>query len=47
MFDADGRYLATVLKPDDSAFSMVFNDKNELFVVARKQVIKLALKGDM
>ena len=47
VFDADGRYLATVLKPDDSAFSMVFNDKNELFVVARKQVIKLALKGDM
>jgi len=45
VFDADGRYL-TVLKPDVSAFSMVFNDKNELFVAARKQVIKLALKGD-
>lgn len=45
VFDADGRYLR-VLKPDVSSFSMVFNDKNELFVVARKQVIKLALKGD-
>jgi streptogramin lyase len=45
VFDADGRYL-TVFKPDVSSFSMVFNDKNELFVVARKQVIKLALKGD-
>ena len=46
VFDADGRYL-TVFKPDASAFGMVFNDKNELFVVARKQVIKLALKGDI
>jgi len=45
VFDADGRYLR-VFKPDISSFSMVFNDKNELFVVARKQVIKLALKGD-
>lgn len=43
VFDADGRYLMA-LKPDVSSFSMVFNDKNELFVVARKQVIKLALK---
>jgi len=46
VFDADGRYL-TVFKPDFSAFGMVFNDKNELFVVARKQVIKLTLKGDI
>lgn len=45
VFDTDGRYLR-VFKPDVSSFSMVFNDKNELFVVARKQVIKLALKGD-
>ncbi|MCM3874234.1 MAG: hypothetical protein ND895_26390 [Pyrinomonadaceae bacterium] len=43
VFDADGRYL-TVLKPDVSSFAMVFNDQNELFVVARKQVIKLAVK---
>ena len=46
VFDADGRYL-TVIKPDVSSFGMVFNDKNELFVVARKQVIKLAIKGDI
>jgi DNA-binding beta-propeller fold protein YncE len=45
VFDSDGRYL-TVFKPDVSSFGMVFNDKNELFVVARKQVIKPALKGD-
>ena len=45
VFDADGRYL-TVFKPDVSSFGMVINDKNELFVVARKQVIKLALKGN-
>jgi streptogramin lyase len=42
VFDSDGRYL-TVFKPDVSSSGMVFNDKNELFVVARKQVIKLAL----
>jgi hypothetical protein len=35
-----------VIKPDVSSFGVVFNDKNELFVAARKQVIKLALKGD-
>jgi DNA-binding beta-propeller fold protein YncE len=45
VFDGDGRYL-TVFKPDALTFGMVFNDKNELFVVARKQVIKLALKSD-
>lgn len=45
VFDTDGRYLK-VFKPDVSSFSMVFNDKGELFVVARKQVIKLVLKGE-
>jgi streptogramin lyase len=45
VFDPDGRYL-TVFKPDVSAFGMVFNDRNELFVVARKQVVKLTLKAD-
>jgi streptogramin lyase len=43
VFDADGRYL-TVFRPDVSSFSLVFNDQNELFVVARRQVIKMALK---
>ena len=43
VFDADGRYLS-VFKPDGVASGMVFNDKNELFVVARSKVIKFALK---
>jgi DNA-binding beta-propeller fold protein YncE len=42
VFDADGRYL-TVFKPDGLAFGMVFNDQNELFIVARNKVIKFAL----
>lgn len=45
VFDANGRYLQ-VFKPDASTSGMVFNDKNELFVVARKQVIKLSVKTD-
>jgi outer membrane protein assembly factor BamB len=45
VFDTDGRYLR-VLKPGISSFAMTFNDQNELFVVARKEVIKLVLKGD-
>ena len=40
VFDADGRYLS-FLKLDGHAFGMVFNDRNELFVAARTQVIKL------
>ncbi|HSE30589.1 MAG TPA: NHL repeat-containing protein [Pyrinomonadaceae bacterium] len=40
VFDADGRYLNS-LKLEGHAFGMVFNDKNELFVAARTQVIKL------
>ncbi len=43
VFDGNGRYL-TVFNPGGLASGMVFNDKNELFVVARKQVLKLALK---
>jgi streptogramin lyase len=42
VFDSDGRYLA-VFKPDGVASGMVFNDKNELLVVARKKVMKFAL----
>ncbi|HKO35091.1 MAG TPA: hypothetical protein VJV21_01345 [Pyrinomonadaceae bacterium] len=42
VFDSDGRYL-TVFKTEGSAFGMVFNDKNELFVAARNKVIKFAL----
>ena len=39
VFDTDGRYLALIdLK--GPAFGMVFNDKNELFVIARDHVNK-------
>jgi DNA-binding beta-propeller fold protein YncE len=40
VFDSDGRYL-NLLKLDGHSFGMVFNDRNELFVVARTKVIKL------
>ncbi|HVQ36184.1 MAG TPA: hypothetical protein VMS31_01540, partial [Pyrinomonadaceae bacterium] len=42
VFDGNGRYL-TVFKPGGIASGLVFNDKNELFVVARKEVLKLTL----
>jgi DNA-binding beta-propeller fold protein YncE len=42
VFDANGRYL-TLLNLKGMAFGMVFNDKNELFVVARDHVIKYAV----
>jgi tripartite motif-containing protein 71 len=42
VFDSNGRYLA-VFDAGGLASGMVFNDKNELFVAARTQVVKLAL----
>jgi DNA-binding beta-propeller fold protein YncE/DNA-directed RNA polymerase subunit RPC12/RpoP len=42
VFDANGRYL-NILTLKGMAFGMVFNDKNELFVVARDHVIKYAV----
>jgi streptogramin lyase len=42
VFDSDGRYL-TVFKPDGVASGMAFNDKNELFIVARNKVMKFVL----
>ena len=44
VFDADGRYLS-VISLKGMAFGMVFNDKNELFVVARDHVIKFAVQA--
>lgn len=44
VFDANGRYL-TMLKNKGVAFGMVFNDKNELFVVARDHVTKYAVQA--
>lgn len=44
VFDANGRYL-TLLKLKGMAFGMVFNDQNELFVIARDHVVKFAVQG--
>jgi sugar lactone lactonase YvrE len=44
VFDADGRYLA-IVKSKGPAFGMVFNDKNELFVIARDHVVKYAVQA--
>ena len=42
VFDANGRYL-TLIELKGVAFGMVFNDKNDLFVVARDHVMKFAV----
>src|ERR1044072_6193132 len=42
VFDANGRYL-TLIELKGVAFGMVFNDKNELLVVARDHVMKFAV----
>ena len=44
VFDANGRYL-TLIDVKNVAFGMVFNDKNELFVVARDHVAKYAVQA--
>lgn len=44
VFDGNGRYL-TVVKLKGMAFGIVFNDKNELFVVARDRVMKFAVQA--
>ena len=44
VFDANGRYL-TLLELKGMAFGMVFNDKNELFVVARDHVMKYSVQA--
>ena len=44
VFDANGRYLTT-LNTKGVAFGMVFNDKNELFVIARDHAIKYSLQA--
>lgn len=42
VFDTNGRYI-DFFKPASVAFGLVFSDKNELFVAARTQVVKLTL----
>lgn len=44
MFDSDGRYLDSFKADGTNASGMLFNDKNELFVVARTKVVKLTLR---
>ena len=44
VFDANGRYL-NIVTLKGMAFGMVFNDKNELFVVARDHVVKYAVQA--
>lgn len=43
VFDSNGRYI-NVFKPDGYASGMIFNDKNELFVVGRNKVMKFVIK---
>ena len=42
VFDANGRYL-TVFKPAGYAFGMLFNDKGELFIAGRTQVLRYSI----
>jgi hypothetical protein len=42
MFDSEGRYVG-VIRVGGAASGMVFNDANELFVVARTRVHRLAV----
>ena len=42
VFDGNGRYLS-VISVKNVAFGMCFNDKNELFVVARDHVVKYSV----
>jgi sugar lactone lactonase YvrE len=42
VFDSSGRYIA-LIKLKGAPFGMTFNDKNELFVIARDHVVKFAV----
>ena len=44
VFDANGRFL-NLIEQKGMAFGMVFDDKNELFVIARDRVVKYSLKA--
>jgi len=45
VFDGNGRYLS-VINVKNVAFGMCFNDKNELFVVARDHVVKYSVPAE-
>lgn len=44
VFDGEGRYLS-IVNLKGMAFGMVFNDNNELFVIARDHVVKYAVQS--
>jgi len=44
VFDSDGRFLRTFRPDGGNASGMIFNDKNELLLVDRTKVVKVALK---
>jgi DNA-binding beta-propeller fold protein YncE len=43
VFDTDGRYLDVFKVPNNIAFGLVFNDRNELFAAARNKVVKFTI----
>ncbi len=43
VFDTNGRYLDVFKVEKNVAFGLLFNDRNELFVAARTQIVKYAL----
>ncbi|HEY0544822.1 MAG TPA: ribosomal protein L7/L12 [Pyrinomonadaceae bacterium] len=43
VFDSNGRYLDVFKVEKNVPFGMVFNDRNELFVAARTEIVKFAL----
>jgi streptogramin lyase len=43
VFDTDGRYLDVFKVPNNVAFGLVFNDRNELLVVSRNKVFKFTI----
>ena len=44
VFDANGRFL-TILEQKGMAFGMVFDDKNELYVIARDRAVKYSVRA--
>jgi hypothetical protein len=44
VFDTNGRYLDVFKIPNNVAFGLVFNDRDELFVAARTKVYKFTIK---
>jgi DNA-binding beta-propeller fold protein YncE len=43
VFDTNGRYLDVFKVPNNVAFGLVFNDRDELFVAARNKVFKFTI----